>query len=377
MPRHSWVDRVPPAGDQQQVGLDRLGRATGTGDVHRRHPRVALGPRHRPTVADVDAERAHRIAGRTALAHVDHGGDLDPGVRQDGRGVVPGVVRGEDHGALAGRHAEAVRVRHRGRSQHHAGTVAVGERDRAFVRAGGQHDPPGPDVPQGGHRGGTFEHHHVPVVVDAERGGLASGPRCPGRCGVRPRRRRSTRAPGSRRSCRRCSPCRRASGARRPASFGRLAGRRRAPHAARRLRRRPRGCPRGRAGDRAVAMPSSPSASTPTPGRPVASRWSSTLTIGAGMMGSNDGAVTSTNAQGSSTPAENTPRGRPRIGDGHTTSTPLASSALARVSPANASSVPPFERHLHGRRPIDAVTALVEPARPHQSGTPGGDSPIR
>ena len=95
------------------------------------------------------------------------------------------------------------------------------------------------------------------------------------------------------------------------------------------------------------------------------------------MMGSNDGAVTSTNAQGSSTPAENTPRGRPRIGDGHTTSTPLASSALARVSPANAPDGPSFERDLDGRRSIDAVTALVEPTRAHQSGTPGGGSPIR
>jgi hypothetical protein len=165
--------RVPSARDQQQVGLDRLGGATGTGDVHRRDPRVAPGSRHRPAVADIHAERARRIAGGTALAHVDDGGDLDSRRGQQGRGAVTGVVRREEHGALAGRHAEAVRVRHRGRGQHHTGAVAVGERDRAFMRTRGQHDPPGPDMPQGGHRGGTFEYHHVPVVVDAERGGLS------------------------------------------------------------------------------------------------------------------------------------------------------------------------------------------------------------
>ena len=70
--------------------------------------------------------------------------------------------------------------------------------------------------------------------------------------------------------------------------------------------------------------------------RPTATRPSTSLTIVAGTIGLNDGAVTSTNAHGSSTPAENTPRAGPGSASGHTTSTPFASSALARVSPANA-----------------------------------------
>ncbi len=53
----------------------------------------------------------------------------------------------------------------------------------------------------------------------------------------------------------------------------------------------------------------------------------------ADVIGSNQGSLTSTNADGSSAPAEYTPRGRPKIGDVHTTSTPFASNADASVSP--------------------------------------------
>jgi hypothetical protein len=52
-------------------------------------------------------------------------------------------------------------------------------------------------------------------------------------------------------------------------------------------------------------------------------------------MGRKAGAVISTKAFGSSTPADTMPRGRPCSGERATTSTPFASSALASVSPAN------------------------------------------
>src|SRR5262245_2871118 len=67
---------------------------------------------------------------------------------------------------------------------------------------------------------------------------------------------------------------------------------------------------------------------------------STTSTIVAATIGSNHGSEISTNAFGSSEPAENTPRGRPKIGE-RNPPTSLASSALAIVSPSNpAYSVP-------------------------------------
>ena len=61
------------------------------------------------------------------------------------------------------------------------------------------------------------------------------------------------------------------------------------------------------------------------------------------------GARTSTKAHGSSDPADITPRGRPRMGRGQTTSTPFASSAEASVSPANPSESAPSNRKRTGR----------------------------
>ena len=61
----------------------------------------------------------------------------------------------------------------------------------------------------------------------------------------------------------------------------------------------------------------------------------------AATIGSNHGSEISTNAFGSSAPAENTPRGRPRIGLRNGASIPFARIALAIVSPANAATSSP------------------------------------
>ena len=90
---------------------------------------------------------------------------------------------------------------------------------------------------------------------------------------------------------------------------------------------------------------SSSSESRPTPGRPAAASPSTSSTAVAATIGSERGADTSTKAHGSSTPAEKTPRGRPRIGLEQITSTPLARRADASVSPSNPSYVRPSNRN--------------------------------
>ena len=63
------------------------------------------------------------------------------------RGVVRGVIRREDHRPLSRRHAEAFDVPGGRTGEHHAGTVAVGERDGPLVGAGSEHDVPRSHVP--------------------------------------------------------------------------------------------------------------------------------------------------------------------------------------------------------------------------------------
>ena len=113
---------------------------------------------------------------------------------------------------------------------------------------------------------------------------------------------------------------------------------------------------------------------TPTPDRPLAIRSSTRLTIVAATIGSNHGSETSTNALDSSTPAETIPRGRPRIGERHTTSTPFASSALASVSPSNPvssrpSNVNPIGRDRSIHVPPSGSRRPVTPAAPRRGDT--------
>ena len=96
------------------------------------------------------------------------------------------VVR-EDDGPLAGSDAVSLDVCRGGSGQHDPGPIVVGEDDRAFRRARGDHDAAGADVPQPalGRRGGMALHRrHVAVVVDAQRRHPGADA-IPGRRGIR------------------------------------------------------------------------------------------------------------------------------------------------------------------------------------------------
>ena len=92
---------------------------------------------------------------------------------------IGGIVPGEQDHTSARRHAVAVHVRTRGARQHHPRTVVAGERQRPLVRAGGQHHPPGPDMPEAlpdpprlgrGAVAAPLQQRHEILVVVAEGG---------------------------------------------------------------------------------------------------------------------------------------------------------------------------------------------------------------
>ena len=58
------------------------------------------------------------------------------------------IVPGEQDHTPARRHTVAVHVRTHGTRQHHPRTVVAREQQRPLVRTGGQHHPPGPDMPE-------------------------------------------------------------------------------------------------------------------------------------------------------------------------------------------------------------------------------------
>ena len=125
--------RVPAAGHQQQVGLDGLVCAAGPRDADRAQ------------VARVVTARArHEVAG----ARVDGRHDLHAGRREDSGDPVGRAVVREDDGSLAWRDPVALHVGGCGAREHDPGPVVVGEDDGSFGCAGGDHDPPGPDVPE-------------------------------------------------------------------------------------------------------------------------------------------------------------------------------------------------------------------------------------
>ena len=164
-------DRVPTAGDEQEVGVDGVPLAARTHQMDGGDARVALGPRDRPPAADVDPPRS-RSVGRPAACRPDvhDRGDLDARVRQRERRVVTAVVRREHDRPPARHHAEAIQERPGGRGQHHAGPVVVGERDRPFVRSGREHHVAGAHVPDALDGTRPLVDQHVSVLVDAERG---------------------------------------------------------------------------------------------------------------------------------------------------------------------------------------------------------------
>ena len=124
--------RVPAAGDQQQIAI-----VQGLGDALSH----AEGPH------DVGAARPELVR------------------RSEAR-----IVRGEDRGAIPGKHCEALDVGRRRGREHHSGSIIAGERDEALVRPGREHDPGGANVPETLERGGALVCDDVAVVVHAERG---------------------------------------------------------------------------------------------------------------------------------------------------------------------------------------------------------------
>jgi hypothetical protein len=79
---------------------------------------------------------------------VGDGGDFDAGVGKVAGGGVAAVVGGEDDGPGAGLHRPAGGVGAGGAGQHDARTVVMGEDQRPFDGAGGEHDLPGAQFPQ-------------------------------------------------------------------------------------------------------------------------------------------------------------------------------------------------------------------------------------
>jgi hypothetical protein len=74
--------------------------------------------------------------------------DLGPGLVRVERRQIGAVIAGEDHDLPARQHAVAVDVGARGRCQHHARPVVVGEEQRALDRALRQHGLFGADLPE-------------------------------------------------------------------------------------------------------------------------------------------------------------------------------------------------------------------------------------
>jgi len=79
---------------------------------------------------------------------VDHGRHRDAGGSQMRGQRIGAVVVGEDDGVPSRRHPIAVEVRTHGAGQHDAGAIIVGEDERPFVRAGGDHNIPGANLPE-------------------------------------------------------------------------------------------------------------------------------------------------------------------------------------------------------------------------------------
>ena len=123
--------------------------------VELQHGAEPAGDQHRVDLVAVRADRdaphprlAEHLNQRVRLARVHHGGDLYAGGREGGGRRVTGVVRSHHDGAATDQYAVPVQVAHGRRRQHDAGHVVAGERQRPFVPAGGQQDPPGADAPQ-------------------------------------------------------------------------------------------------------------------------------------------------------------------------------------------------------------------------------------
>ena len=311
--------RVPAARHEERIALDRPSITVGSLEMDRLEPSVALGPGDDPAAQHLGVPRVPEVG--FGPAHVRDRGHL-AAVRDEVRGRAVGASpRGEHDRARADEHP-VLEVQRRGVAQHHARPVVVGERDRTLERAGCEDHAPRADVPEPVEFVRVLEHGDVPVVVQAERRRArevrdALGPEVP------------AGAPLDR-------PMLLDEHARVP-----RARRRRGPGRSRRARSPRRAARRARSGARRGGRGGASPRRRPTPGRLPTTMPSTTSTMVAATIGSNHGSEISTNAFGSSTPAENTPRGRPRIGLRNGASIPFARIALAIVSPTNAATSSP------------------------------------
>jgi len=92
-------------------------------------------------------------------------------------GVVTRMVRREDHGPIADKHAVALEVRARRRGEHHAWSVVAGESQRALMRAGREDHAACAHVMEDVHHAVALITEHVAVVVDAGCGRRGKGDR--------------------------------------------------------------------------------------------------------------------------------------------------------------------------------------------------------
>ena len=148
--------RVPAAGDADQIGLDKARRAGGfaigqdTADLRAADPPVAQDCRNRAAGLDGHASAVRRLRqpGRRRFARIGQG-HRDACLGQHPGGAVGRIVvcpqqrlpPAGNHGVAPGIVADRI-------AEHRAGRVVVRKGVGPLVRAGRQHDLPGPDAPQ-------------------------------------------------------------------------------------------------------------------------------------------------------------------------------------------------------------------------------------
>ena len=176
--------RRPAAGHAHGIAFD--------GDGMHAAQRHALD-----TLGAIDIENATAREDGDALrtgAGENIGGNIGAVVRHrhgDARGskiecrLIGGVVVGDDHRALVGRHREAIDIGAERRSEHHARTVVVGEDQRPLDGASGHDDGPGAQLRQhharlargriGVQVAAVLHQHGEIAVIEALHGGAGEG----------------------------------------------------------------------------------------------------------------------------------------------------------------------------------------------------------
>ena len=239
--------RVPAARHREQVAGDPVPAAVASAISHAAH---AWPPERALTTPA--SSRAPAPAPRAQLGGVGRGSTSaatsSPPPRRSSAVRQPSSC-GEHHRARARAHGEAVEIGADRAGQHDAGPVVVAEHQRPLDRAGGQHAPPGHDLPEALARqvrrrlgqmvADPLDRAVGAAVVDAEHRGAPQDADVRQARRVRPPRSQPTRAPAGRRS----RPARPAAGRRarnppRTGSPARRPARRRAPPSARPGRRR-------------------------------------------------------------------------------------------------------------------------------------------